>query len=279
MGRRQLNTFEPKVNMKRYWLTGLALTLFCQLQAQQQEGKIIYERVSQMQIRLTGMGDGPERNIPQSRTDKMEVLFGRNQSLRKPVIEETPEPANFESGGVMIRTFAAGAEDIAYFNYDEKRTVEQREFGGKKYIIADSIRPLPWKITGDSKVILGLQCQQAIAQRISTRMSMTITNGEPKRAEVPDTANIVAWFTPAINVPVGPEYQGQLPGAILEINVNDGRVVYKATEIIKKADLTLIREPKSGKRVTAREFSEEQQKMMQQMRANNQGRSQSFRLD
>jgi len=265
--------------MKRYWLTGLALTLLCQLQAQQQEGRILYERTTQLQIRLAGMGDGAERNIPQSRTDKMEVIFGKNQSLRKPVVEANPEPENFESGGMVIRTFAAGAEDISYFNYDEKRMVDQREFAGKKFLISDSIRPLQWKLTGEARVILGLPCQEAKAQRISTRMSMMITNGEPQRGEVADTANIVAWFTPAIPVPTGPDYQGQLPGAILEISINDGRTTFKAIEISKKADLAMIREPKSGKKVTAKEFADEQQKLMQEMQRNNGGRPQTFRLN
>ena len=265
--------------MKRYWITGLALVALCRLQAQQQQGRILYERTMQLQIRMSGMDDGPERHIPQSRTDKMEVIFGKNQSLRKPVIEEAPEPSNFEGGGIVIRTFGGGAEDISYFNYDEKRMVDQREFGGKKYLIIDSIRPLQWKMTGETKTILGFPCQSAKAQRISMRMSATMENGEVKRTEVPDTANIVAWFTSAIAVPTGPEYQGQLPGAILEINVNDGRTVYKAVEISPKADLASIREPKSGKKVTAKEFSDEQQKMMQEMQRNNGGRVQTFRMN
>jgi GLPGLI family protein len=265
--------------MKRYWITGLALTVFFQLHAQQQEGRILYERTTQMQLRIAGMGDGMDRNIPQSRTEKMEVLFGRNQSLRRPVIDETPEPANFESGGIVIRTFGGGADDISYFNYEEKRMVDQREFAGKKYIISDSIRPLQWKLTGESKSILGLACQEAKAQRIATRFQTMMTNGEAKRTEVADTLNIVAWFTPAIAVPTGPDYQGQLPGAILEINVNDGRTVYKAVEISQKTDVALIKEPKSGKKVTQKEFADEQQKLMQEMQRNNGGRNQTFRVN
>ncbi|MHA4843079.1 GLPGLI family protein [Flavitalea antarctica] len=265
--------------MKRYWITGLALTAFFQLQAQQQEGRILYERTTQLQLRIADIGDGMERNVPQSRTDKMEVLFGKNQSLRRPVIDETPEPTDFGGGQIVIRTFGGGAEDVSYYNYEEKRMVDQREFAGKKYIISDSIRPLQWKLTGESKSILGLPCQQAKAQRISTSMRTMVNNGETTRTEMADTANIVAWFTPAIAVPTGPEYQGQLPGAILEINVNDGRTVYKALEISPKTDLALIKEPKSGKKVTPKEFANEQQKMIQEMQRNNGGRNQTIRIN
>jgi GLPGLI family protein len=104
-------------------------------------------------------------------------------------------------------------------------------------------------------------------------------DGEMKRTEIPDTLNIIAWFTPAIPVPVGPEYQGQLPGAILEINVNDGRTVFKAIEISQKTDLAQIKEPKSGKKVTLAQFADEQAKMMQEMQRNSGGRVQSFRTN
>ena len=224
------------------------------------------------------MDEGMARNIPRSRTDKMEVLFSNNQSIRKPVVEESPEPANFEGGGVVIRTFGGGADDQVYLHYDEKRMVEQREFAGKRYIITDSIRSLGWKLTGETKTILGFTCQQAIAQRIGSRFSTSMADGQMKRTEVADTSHIVAWFAPAIQVPTGPEYQGQLPGAILEIDVNNGRTIYKAVEISEKADLSVIKEPKSGKKVTAREFADEQQKLMQDMQRNG-GRVQTFRMN
>lgn len=265
--------------MKRFWLTALTISGVFALQAQQQEGKITYERTMQLQMRMMGMGGDMPRDIPQSRTDKFVVLFGNNQGLKKQLAEETPEPSSFETGGVVVRSFAAGTDDVTYCNYAEKRIVEQREFAGKKFIVADSVRPLDWKITGESKLILGLSCQQAKTQRIAKRMSAAMINGEMKRTEIPDTMNIVAWFTPAIPVSTGPEYQGQLPGAILEINVNDGRTVYKAVEILQKADLAQIREPKSGKKVTPAQFADEQAKMMQEMQRNNGGRVQTFRAN
>jgi GLPGLI family protein len=265
--------------MKKYWMTGFALSMLMTLRAQQQEGKIVYERTSQLQISIAGMDENAARNIPQTRTDKMEVIFGKNQSLRRAVVDETPEPTNFESGGIMIRTFAAGAEDITYHNYSEKKHIDQREFGGKKYIVADSIRSLEWKLTGETKAILGLPCQQAKAQRIGNRFSTTIVDGEPRRVQQTDTSNIIVWFTPAIPVPAGPEYQGQLPGAILEIDINDGRTVYKATEISPKADLSVIKEPKSGKKVTAAEFDAEREKLLKEMQRNNGDRGRVIRMN
>ena len=81
----------------------------------------------------------------------------------------------------------------------------------------------------------------------------------------------IAWFTADIPVPAGPEVQGQLPGLILALDMNNGRMVYKAVEISTKADLASIKEPVKGKKVTPAEFTEERNKMMDEMQKNNQG--------
>jgi hypothetical protein len=53
--------------------------------------------------------------------------------------------------------------------------------------------------------------------------------------------------------------------------MNNGRMVYKAVEISPKADLASIKEPAKGKKVTPAEFTEERNKMMDEMQKNNQG--------
>ena len=68
-----------------------------------------------------------------------------------------------------------------------------------------------------------------------------------------------------------PEMQAQLPGLILALDKDNGRVEYKAIEISLKADLASIKEPTKGKKVTPEEFTEERNKMMDEMQKNNQG--------
>lgn len=240
--------------------------------AQQKEGRVVYERTFQLQIRFTGMDEGVERSLPRTRTDKIEVLFGNNHSLRKPIIDDTPDETSFDAGnGMQIRTFTAGADDITFINLGEGTMVEQRELGTKKYLVTDSIRKLNWKLTGEAKTILGYPCQQAIAQRISSRMMMTMDNGQMKREEVPDTTNITAWFAPSIPVSAGPEYQGQLPGLILAVDINNGRTVIKALEVSPKVDVASIKEPKGGKKITQAEFTKERDKMFEEMQKNSGG--------
>jgi GLPGLI family protein len=248
------------------------------VQAQQKEGRVVYERTAQLQLRIAGMGDEVERMVPRSRTDKLEVLFGNNQSLRRVLQDDVPEEETGGGPGVQIRIMGAGVDDITWYNFSTGQVTEQREFATKKYLVADSVRKLNWKLTGESKNILGQSCQKAIAQNIGQRSMMNMDNGQMKRETVADTMNIIAWFAPAIPVPAGPDYQGQLPGLIMEVDVNNGRMVYKAIELSPKTDVATIKEPKSGKKVTAAEFATERDKLMEEMQRNNGGRGRTIRI-
>jgi GLPGLI family protein len=100
------------------------------------------------------------------------------------------------------------------------------------------------------------------------RNVMTMENGEMKRQALPDTSVITAWIALDIPVSAGPEFQGQLPGLILELNMNNGRIVYKALEISSKVNASAIKEPKKGKHLTAAEFNTERDKTFEEMRRN-----------
>lgn len=256
--------------MKKILVIGCFALVTTAATAQQTEGRVVYERTMQMQIRLAGM-EGAENMLPRTRTDKIEVLFGNNQSLRRQLEDDTPDETSFGGGSVQIRTFGGGADDVSYHNFADARTVEKREFATKQYLITDSIRKLNWKLTGQTKTILNQVCQQAITQRFATRRVMNINNGEMKSEEVPDTMNITAWFAPAIPAPAGPDYQGQLPGLIMAIDINNGRTVYQAVELSPRVEVSAIKEPKGGKKVTQEEFRAESMKAMEEMQRNGGG--------
>ena len=220
------------------------------------------------------------QNLPQFRTEKFELLFGNNQALWHLSDEQVPEDDNGPGGGVQIRMIGGGTDDISFYDLNRNISTEQREMFEKKFVIGDSIRKLNWKLTGETKSVLGHVCQKATAQLIGVRMMMNMDNGKMERKEIADTSAIVAWFTPEIPVATGPaEYQGQLPGLILEADINNGRQVFKATEISPKTDIAAIKEPKGGKKVTRDEFRKETQKMMENMERNNQGGNRTIRIN
>jgi GLPGLI family protein len=240
---------------------------------QQKQGKVLYERTVQMQMAMrampAGAAEGPA--LPSAHKDKVEVFFGNDQSIRRRAEEDLAEEVAREEGGMHIRMMVADGNDLTYSHFQENKVVEQKEFGAKNYIIADSIHKLNWKLTGQTTTILNYPCQQAVTQKIGKRTMTRMENGDMKTEEVADTSNIIAWFTTAIPVPAGPDFQGQLPGLILGIDVNNGRTVYKAVELSAEVDLATIKAPSKGKKVTAAEFENERRKVMAEMQRNNGG--------
>ena len=259
--------------MKRL-LIASAMLIAISSSAQVKEGKILYERTMQMQIRINDDNPAFQNMIPRERKDKFELLFAEGKSLWQPVEDDGQgdETTFGEGNGMRIMVRMPGSDDITFHNIADGKKVEQRELGGKSYIIADSIRKMPWKVAGETKVILGHNCMKATTQRMQESYRMTMDNGEAKREKVMDTLNIVAWFTNEIPGSFGPEmYQGQLPGTILEVDVNNGRNSFKAIEISPRVDVAKVKEPSKGKKTTTEEFAKEREKLMQDMMKNGGG--------
>ncbi len=266
--------------MKRIMISSCVFLTACLVQAQQKEGTVTYERTSQVQIRINDMPGGMEQQMPKTRTDKFELVFGNNQSLWK-AAEQDNDNDNVAGGdGMQIRMIVAGNDDVLYNNFDTRKKVEKRELFDKSFIIDDSINSLKWKMSGETKMILNMPCMKATATRISTRTMMNVDNGKMEKKEIQDTSNITAWFTSSIPVSAGPaEYQGQLPGLILEMDINNGRQTFKALAFQEKADMAIIKEPTGKKHCTPDEFKKERDKMLDEMQRNNQGGQRVIRMN
>lgn len=260
--------------MKNIVAISSALLVLTSINAQQKEGKVIYERNTQVQVTFAGMNEEMQRMIPKTRTDKFELSFGNNQSLWRQAEAENADDGTFTSdnGGMQIRMVVAGSNDVMFNNFETGKRVEKRELFDKTFIVDDSIKSLKWKMTGETKSILGHNCMKAEATQITMRMQMNMDNGKMERKEVADTSVINAWFASDIPVSAGPgEFQGQLPGLILELEAGNGRQTYKALSVTEKTDLASIKEPTGKKRYTAEEFRAEREKMMKEMEKNNGG--------
>ena len=265
--------------MKKLGMAGCLLLSASLLQAQKNSGQVNYERVTKMTARFNI--NGVENEMPQTRKDNFELYFGNNQSLWKAAEQENEDAtSSSDNGGMQIHMVVAGSNDVMYCNFETGKKTERREFLDKTFIVDDSIRKIKWKMTGEIKTILNHSCMKAIAKRVSTQMRMTMDNGKTERKEIQDTANIVAWFTNDIPVPAGPaEFQGQLPGLILEMDISDGRQTFIATGILDKNDLSIIKEPTGKKHYTPDEFKIERDKMMKEMQENNQGGGRQIRIN
>lgn len=262
-------TFEKITAMKKIVLL-VCLTSGLYAGAQMKEGKVVYERTSQIQRR--NMSPDVANMLPRERKDNFELLFANNQSLWR-TLQTADETNNSFSGtsasGQAMSFTMVRSNELIHFNFDTKKRTDQRELFEREYLVEDSIRSLSWKLSEETKTILGHPVRKAMAQRISMRTQTIMENGEMKRQQMPDTAQVVAWFATDIPVSAGPgEFQGQLPGLILELNVDNGRQVFLAVELSPKVKASDIKEPKKGKRLTEQEFAQERNKLTEEMRKN-----------
>jgi GLPGLI family protein len=245
-------------------------------QAQMKEGKVVYERTMQFQFR----NNNPEiaAQMPRERKDHYELAFSANQSLWQNIPAAEGDGGTVSGPGFVFRM--AGQSDVIHFNFASGKRLDQRELFDREFLVEDSVRKVPWKLTEESKEILGQKVRKATAQVVEERSRMSMVNGEMKREMAMDTSTLVAWFATGIPVPAGPqEFGGSLPGLILELDVNNGRTVYKAVELSPKVNASAIKEPKGGKRLTAAEYTKERDNLLEEMRKNNPSGNRTIRIN
>lgn len=240
------------------------------------QGRVVFEQTIKGGKNTVNINGNPQTFEAPDRKLKWELLFTEDQSLRRSLeTDDRPEaematPAGAMGGNARVVSFAMPQSTI-WHNFTTGIKVDQREAAGKKYLVTDSIQKHTWKLTGESKTILGYTCQKAITQTPVKSYNMQMQDGEFKRTEKWDTINVTAWFAPAITVPGGPEFQGELPGMILEYESRNGASLIRAVEISADVKTADIKEPKTGKKISKEAFDKEveaqQKEMMERMRS------------
>jgi GLPGLI family protein len=268
--------------MKKVLLLMMMAGSYGLVSAQTKEGTIIYERKVNMHRTITD--EQMRAMIPEFRTTKHMLLFSDSISLYKAVPEdEAPDPFGGGGGGVRMVFRSPGDAGELYKNLSQAKSIQASEVGGRNFLITDSIKIQPWKLGTETKIIMGHLCHKATRMvPVAVGRIRTVTMGGGNATPVdttqqtkPREAEAVAWYAEDMISPTGPESYGQLPGVILQLDIDNGQTVYTATEIKKNADPKELKEPKKGKVITRAEYV----KMMSEM-MNNQiqggGRSFSF---
>ncbi|MES2370999.1 MAG: GLPGLI family protein [Bacteroidota bacterium] len=258
--------------MKRILFTLTAIVSFSFSQAQVKEGTVYYDQKTNMHRTITD--EQMKAMIPEFRTAKYMLLFSDSVSMYKTIPEdEAPDPFAGGGGRMVIRMGGAAGGDL-YKNLSQAKAVQSSELGGKNFLIVDSIRQQPWKLGTETKTILGYTCHKAtrkIMQPIRSVMRMSMSQGGTTTTDTTNRSappskevEVVAWYADDLISPVGPESYGQLPGVILQLDVDNGQTVYTATDVKKTVDQKELKEPKKGKIVTRQEY----QKLMMDMMSN-----------
>lgn len=226
------------------------LMLVSQLTFAQTQGAITYETKMNMHRNIPAERAQMKDMIPEYRTTRQILTFNETESLYKPLIDEQDDMAAASGGGgqfVMVRT----PQNHTYINTAQDKRVQLREFMGKNYITQDTLSIMPWKFGDETKTIQGYTCKQAFY------------------TDEKSGKTTVAWYTDKLRPNLGPDNFTSLPGAVLEIDFDNGLRVTRASKVefknLKKNDLI---EPTKGEKVTEIQFQEMLAEQMKQRGAN-----------
>jgi len=238
------------------------ILLFVPILAFSQE-KLIVEYESRMEFDAEAF----EKNLSVSggNVAKQEIIDALKESMTKPnyyKLTLTPNESLFEyvekieneqpsDARVKVKMYAGG-NGILYKNLSEKLSLNQQESWNQKFIISDSLETYDWKISKESKEILGFEVRKA-------------------ETKIDSTQTAIAWYAPKLPYKNGPEsYQG-LPGLILEIEISDNsddekrKSIYKAISLNVDNEDEPIERPKKGKEISSADFEKFNKEQMEKM--------------
>jgi len=257
----------------------LALTVFLvaitSAFAQVKEGKLIFER----KINMYRMITDPEMRarIPEFRTEKFELLFNEQSSMFKTIPEEeAPDPFANSGGGGGERGGRFNfrmPETATYTDIPNQMQYEARSLFEKDFLIVDSLKPINWKLSEETKTIAKFVCKKATTMITPQQMNMRFGGGGGRNRNTTDTAapakpkeeELVVWYTESIPVSVGPDAYAGLPGAILEVNSSNGGNVITASEFTAKYAVKELKQPTKGDKMNRAQFAESMKKIMEDM--------------
>lgn len=263
--------------MKKMLIVAVALTSLNSIKAQLKEGTIFYERKQNMHRNLPN--EQMKAMMPEFRTSEHMLLFVNNTSLyKKSPVDELPQATPMGNGGgpIVMRMSGGPSDDIIYKDFNTEEKITGKNFLNNEFLIVDTVKKKNWKLTDETKKILGFTCRKATTTILQSGGRMMIatfstnnssdttkksSGSEIKAKEV----EVVAWFCEQIIVPSGPEDYSNLPGAILEIDIDNGGTTFTAIEIKKKLEKGEFVIPTKGKKVSQKEFEAESKILLEEM--------------
>jgi GLPGLI family protein len=263
--------------MRKIFLTiTIVLVAMTSSFAQVKEGKLIFER----KINMYRMITDPEMRarIPEFRTEKFELLFNEQASMFKTIPDEdAPDPfANSGGGGGErggMRFNFRMPETTMYTDISNQMQYEARSLFEKDFLIVDSLKPINWKLSEETKTIAKFVCKKATTMITPQQMNMRFGGGGGRNRNTTDTAapakpkeeELVVWYTESIPVSIGPDTYAGLPGAILEVNSGNGGNVITASEYTAKYAAKELKQPTKGDKMNRAQFAESMKKIMEDM--------------
>lgn len=153
------------------------------------------------------MFENYQKTQPQFKSSKSTLVFAKNQTLFKP-IEDNTAPANLWGDyQISQQNNIIGTNTLANTSIAQKKVYEET------YLVKDSTRKINWKTTNEIRNIAGYDCRRA-------------------NALIMDSVYVVAFYTDQIPVSGGPESFTGLPGMILGLALPYEHVTWFATSVL-----------------------------------------------
>ncbi len=182
---------------------------------QEKEGVITYEQVIHWSSIYAKMDF-----LSQEEKDRIKLTWGNDDEGNKTKMKLyfTPNQSKYtyesqQSVSDDGRYSWQNDDYVIFRDFEREKKTELIEMLGKTYLIEDSLKMPKWKVMNKIKDINGHVCMLAVAQDTIKKLK------------------VEAWFAHDLPIPVGPGQYFGLPGAILELDMNEGDVVITATII------------------------------------------------
>ncbi len=231
------------------------------LLSQNTAGLVLYVETFKLQIELPEGDEEMKKMLPPEQKVTKSLVFNEKWSLYEnagPAGEGNLDLQKEEDGNDMNIVIKM-PEVSQFIDLATGNWLRAEPFFGRDFLVSGGDKKLAWKLTGEQKKIGEFVCQKAILQDTSQ--------------------DVTAWFTPQIPVAAGPGQFSQLPGLVLELEMDGGDRTVKAFKIDLKpvADAEIVR-PTKGKSVTAAEFAKIRDEKMKEMGAETGGKPGQMRM-
>ncbi len=236
------------------------------------EGEVVYQTTINLHQQIRGdRAEEIKKMMPEFQKTKSILYFSPIEMLYHKLKEEADvKEEDLQQGrgrGFRMRMMGGSADDRFYTDIDDETVAEKIDFMGKTFLIEGDMKLRQWKLTGEQKTILGYVCQRAeLVIKIDTTAKKQ-EEGRGRRRGPRAPKAITAWFTTQIPVAGGPRNYHQLPGMVLEVNIDNGNQIILAESVnLKNLEEKTITKPTDGKKVTREEYKKIQKEKMAEMR-------------
>lgn len=191
--------------------------------------------------------------MPKMPSIQFELLFNDSESIYQGKVDELKKTMPQTSGtpweGMTVMFENKMSNEKTYINRNQKTSIESKTILDKLFLVKAPLEEKKWKLMNEMDTVAGYTCMKAKL--------------------LDDSSYVVAWFTPQIPVSVGPKDFYQLPGAILKLEMDSGRMTLRAINVeLKPLESGIIVIPTEGKEVTEAEYKELRKKKMEEMGGN-----------